>query len=219
MDLQLFEVELLRWESVNDLSDEKDGSLMKKVLKEGDLNVWDSPMEPDLVTIKLSAKVAGTEEYFEKDLVQEFKMKDGFFCPAVRRILQGMKKGETVQVKVRGSVPFTNPSCTLPAGSTVTQGSTRRARVCRLCTHSCALCAHSGCTRQLRHAMCFHRLPAPAVDALSHLVLAHALVLERSSRLFLARKIARARATSGQLGTAFTAPRYGAGRPQVCVWG
>ena len=88
VDLQLFEVELLRWESVNDLSDEKDGSLMKKVLKEGDLNVWDSPMEPDLVTIKLSAKVAGTEEYFEKDLVQEFKMKDGFFCPAVRRILQ-----------------------------------------------------------------------------------------------------------------------------------
>jgi FK506-binding protein 4/5 len=98
--LQLFEVELLRWESVNDLSDEKDGSLMKKIIQEGDLNVWDKPKDVDLVTIKLSAKVADSEEFFEKDLEKEFKMQDGFFCPAVKRVVQGMKQGEAVQVKV-----------------------------------------------------------------------------------------------------------------------
>lgn len=82
------------------MSDEKDGSLMKKIIQEGDLNVWDKPREVDLVTIKLSAKVVGIEEYFEKDLEQEFKMQDGFFCPAVKRIVQQMKQGEAVQVKV-----------------------------------------------------------------------------------------------------------------------
>ena len=119
--VQLFEVELLRWESVNDLSDEKDGSLMKKVLQEGDLAVWDRPMEPDLVTIKLSAKVAGTDEFFEKDLQHEFKMQDGFFCPAVKRIVQGMKQGEKVQVKVRYPMPFAS---VLPADSAVVRLST-----------------------------------------------------------------------------------------------
>jgi hypothetical protein len=98
--LQIFEIELLRWESVNDLSDEKDGSLMKKIVTEGDLNVWDRPKDTDLVVVKLSAKVAGAEEYFEKDLVHEFKVEDGFFCPAVLRVVKEMKQGEVVHVKV-----------------------------------------------------------------------------------------------------------------------
>jgi hypothetical protein len=98
--VQLFEVELIRWESMNDLSDEKDGSLMKQIIQEGDLNVWDKPKDADLVTIKLSAKVVGSEEYFEKDLEKEFKMQDGFLCPAIKRVVQEMKQGESVQVKV-----------------------------------------------------------------------------------------------------------------------
>lgn len=99
--LQLFEVELLRWESVNDLSDEKDGSLMKKITQEGDLNVWDRPQDVDLVTVKLSAKVAGEADFFVKDVTEEFKLMDGFFCPAVKRVVKEMKQGEAVQVKVQ----------------------------------------------------------------------------------------------------------------------
>lgn len=98
--VQLFEVELLRWESVNDLSDEKDGSLMKTTIQDGDLDVWDRPKDPDLVTIKMSAKVAGTTEYFVKDEETEFTVADGYFCPAVKIAVSEMKKGESVSLKV-----------------------------------------------------------------------------------------------------------------------
>lgn len=73
---------------------------MRQITKEGDLNVWDRPQDVDLVTILLSAKVVDTEEYFEKDLQHEFKMEDGFFCPAVKRVVKQMKQGEAVRVKV-----------------------------------------------------------------------------------------------------------------------
>lgn len=99
--MQLFEVELLRWESVNDLSDEKDGSLMKTITQEGDLDVWDRPKDQDLVTIKLSAKVAGASEFFVKDEEIEFRVSDGYFCPAVKIAVSEMKKGEAVTLKVR----------------------------------------------------------------------------------------------------------------------
>lgn len=93
-------MELLRWESVNDLSDEKDGSLMKTTTRDGDLDVWDRPKDPDLVTIKLSAKVAGATEYFVKDEETEFTVADGYFCPAVKIAVSEMKKGEAVTLKV-----------------------------------------------------------------------------------------------------------------------
>eukprot|EP00892_Ulva_mutabilis_P008035 jgi/Ulvmu1/5603/UM023_0140.1 len=96
----LFEVELLRWESMNDLSEEKDGSLVKTVTKEGDLDVWDRPKDPDLVTIKLSAKVAGATECFVKNEETEFTVGDGCFCPAVKIAVSEMKKGEAVKLKV-----------------------------------------------------------------------------------------------------------------------
>lgn len=86
---------------MNDLSDEKDGSLMKTIVKEGDLDVWDRPKDPDLVTIKLSAKVAGASEYVVKDQETEFTVSDGHFCPAVKIAVSEMKKGEAVTLKVR----------------------------------------------------------------------------------------------------------------------
>jgi hypothetical protein len=99
--MQVFEVELLRWESVNDLSEEKDGSLIKKVVREGELNSWDRPKAPDLVTVTLSAKVEGAEMFFVKGEVKEFRVEDGWFCPAVKIAVQEMKKGEAVLLKVR----------------------------------------------------------------------------------------------------------------------
>jgi predicted nuclease with RNAse H fold len=62
--MQTFEMELVSWESVNDLSPEKDGSLMKAVKREGNLAVWDKPQDADLVTVAASARVAGADAPF-----------------------------------------------------------------------------------------------------------------------------------------------------------
>ena len=62
--VQIFEMELVSWESVNDLSPEKDGSLMKHVETEGDLATWDKPQDADLVTVGVSATVVGGAEPF-----------------------------------------------------------------------------------------------------------------------------------------------------------
>ena len=94
-------MELLRWESVNDLSPDKDGSLMKAVLREGDLAVWDKPKEADLVTVSYAARTAGEGRAFAEATGVEFRVADGCFCPAVREAVVTMKKGEQVELKAR----------------------------------------------------------------------------------------------------------------------
>lgn len=98
--VQIFEIELLRWESVNDLSPEKDGSLMKQTLEEGDLNVWDKPKEADLVTVTYTACVNGEKEAFADVQGHEFCVVDGHFCPAIKAAVLTMKKGERVALQV-----------------------------------------------------------------------------------------------------------------------
>ena len=98
--MQLFEVELLSWISINDLSPEKDGSILKFVQSEGDIGGWDRPKLPDIVTIRYSAHVDGVEQPFVSNEEVEFKVEDGHFCPAVKIAIQEMKKGEKVKLKV-----------------------------------------------------------------------------------------------------------------------
>ena len=92
-------MELLDWESMNDLSTHKDGSLMKYIQQEGDLNVWDKPQPDDLVTVRARAAVASEKAPF-LDETAEFVVKDGWLCPAVRLAVVTMKSGETVLLKV-----------------------------------------------------------------------------------------------------------------------
>jgi hypothetical protein len=101
--LQIFEIELLRWESVNDLSPEKDGSLMKRTLQEGDLNVWDKPKEADLVVVSYTACVEGESMPFAEGKGAEFRVADGHFCPAIKEAVLTMKEGERVELKVPSS--------------------------------------------------------------------------------------------------------------------
>jgi hypothetical protein len=101
--VQIFEIELLRWESVNDLSPEKDGSLMKQTLEEGDLNVWDKPKEADLVTVSYTACVNGEKDPFADVQGHEFCLADGHFCPAIKAAVLTMKKGERVALQVGSS--------------------------------------------------------------------------------------------------------------------
>lgn len=98
--MQVFEMELLRWESLNDLAPEKDGSLMKSVVREGDLAVWDKPKEADLVTVSYAARVDGEERAFAEATGVEFRVADGCLCPAVRAAVVTMKKGEQVELRV-----------------------------------------------------------------------------------------------------------------------
>lgn len=84
---------------------------MKIVTQEGDLDVWDRPKDADLVTIKLSAKVAGAEEYFVKDEETEFTVEAGHFCPAVKIAVSEMKKGEAVTLKASPSLIYYAPCC------------------------------------------------------------------------------------------------------------
>ena len=108
--MQTFEMELIDWESMNDLSPHKDGSLMKFVKTEGDLNVWDKPKEADLVTVAVSARLAGADlAFFEGE--QEFTLGDGWLCPAIKTAVLTMKQGEEVMLKVRSWLHFASAGC------------------------------------------------------------------------------------------------------------
>ena len=96
-----FDMQLLSWESLNDLSPEKDGSLMKTIIDEGDLDVWDKPKEADLVTVAVSGRVRGADAPFLDEPGFEFSLAAGWLCPAVGAAVVSMKKGERVLIKAR----------------------------------------------------------------------------------------------------------------------
>lgn len=102
----LFDVELLSWVSTNDLSPEKDGSIVKHVVEEADMAVWDKPQLADIVTVQLSANVVGETEPFAVPETLEFKVEEGAFCPAVKIAVQDMKKGEAAKLTVAPRYAF-----------------------------------------------------------------------------------------------------------------
>jgi FK506-binding protein 4/5 len=98
--VQVFEIELIEWQSMNDLAPERDGSLMKFTIQEGDLGVWDKPRDVDIVKVQATACLAGSKEAF-LDEEKEFTVSDGWLCPAVKLAVVTMKQGEEIMLKVR----------------------------------------------------------------------------------------------------------------------
>ncbi|XP_004290160.1 PREDICTED: peptidyl-prolyl cis-trans isomerase FKBP62 [Fragaria vesca subsp. vesca] len=96
-----FDVELLSWTSVNDIT--KDGGIIKKVLKEGEK--WENPKDLDEVIVKFEAYLEDKTLIAKSDTV-EFTVKEGYFCPALSKAVKTMKKGEKVLLAVKPQYGF-----------------------------------------------------------------------------------------------------------------
>ncbi|KAM1265581.1 hypothetical protein ACFX2J_035250 [Malus domestica] len=96
-----FDVELLSWTSVNDIS--KDGGVIKKILKEGEK--WENPKDLDEVIVNFEAQLED-KTLVAKSQDVEFTVKDGYFCPAISKAVKTMKKGEKVLLTVKPQYGF-----------------------------------------------------------------------------------------------------------------
>lgn len=96
-----FDVELLSWTSVKDIS--KDGGILKKILKEGEK--WENPKDLDEVFVKYEARLEDGKVVAKSDGV-EFTVKDGHFCPALAKAVKTMKKGERALLTVKPQYGF-----------------------------------------------------------------------------------------------------------------
>ncbi|XP_074563244.1 70 kDa peptidyl-prolyl isomerase-like [Curcuma longa] len=96
-----FDVELLSWSSVKDIS--KDGGIIKKILKEG--VKYENPKDLDEVLVNYEARLEdGT--VVSKSEGAEFTVKDGYFIPAFSKAVKTMKKAEKVLLTVKPQYAF-----------------------------------------------------------------------------------------------------------------
>ncbi|XP_043719358.1 peptidyl-prolyl cis-trans isomerase FKBP62-like isoform X2 [Telopea speciosissima] len=96
-----FDVELVSWVSVKDIC--KDGGIFKKIFTEGEK--WESPKDPDEVLVKYEARLDDGTLVSKSDGV-EFTVREGYFCPALSKVVKTMKKGEKVLLTVKPQYAF-----------------------------------------------------------------------------------------------------------------
>lgn len=93
-----FEVELLSWNSVKDITAAKDGGIIKTVITEGE--GWATPKDDDEVLVRYTVynedKSATLKESAEGG--NEFVLKEGIAVPAIPVALKTMKKGEKAEL-------------------------------------------------------------------------------------------------------------------------
>ncbi|XP_073279860.1 70 kDa peptidyl-prolyl isomerase-like [Primulina huaijiensis] len=116
-----FEVELLSWISVKDIT--KDGGILKKVIKQGE--GWQNPRDLDEVFVKYEVQLEDGTLVSSKDGV-EFTVKDGHLCPALSKAVKTMKKGERALLSVKSEYGFgengskaVGNECVVPANATL----------------------------------------------------------------------------------------------------
>ncbi|XP_042459415.1 70 kDa peptidyl-prolyl isomerase-like [Zingiber officinale] len=96
-----FDVELLSWSSVKDIS--KDGGIIKKILKEG--VKFENPKDLDEVLVNYEARLEDGTVVSKYEGV-EFTVKDGYFIPAFSKAVKTMKKAEKVLLTVKSQYAF-----------------------------------------------------------------------------------------------------------------
>nr|AFK48238.1 unknown [Lotus japonicus] len=96
-----FDVELLSWTSLKDIS--KDGGIYKKILTEGEK--WENPKDLDEVLVKYEVHLEDGKLVAKSDGV-EFTVREGHYCPALSKAVKTMKKGEKVILKVKAQYGF-----------------------------------------------------------------------------------------------------------------
>ena len=62
--------------------------------------MWDKPKDPDLCTVAITATVKGEAEPFLREEEAEFKLQEGYLCPAIAVAVREMKQGEAVTLQV-----------------------------------------------------------------------------------------------------------------------
>eukprot|EP00898_Chlorokybus_atmophyticus_P000263 jgi/Chlat1/1237/Chrsp115S00751 len=98
-----FEVELLSWKSVKDIT--KDGGVIKKILAEG--TDHEKPKHNDEVLVTYTAKLQdGTVVKQSPEGGVEFTLKEGHLCKGLVKALETMKKGEKVLLTIRSDYAF-----------------------------------------------------------------------------------------------------------------
>ncbi|XP_045821284.1 70 kDa peptidyl-prolyl isomerase-like [Trifolium pratense] len=96
-----FDVELLSWTSVKDIT--KDGGILKNIVTKGEK--WDNPKDLDEVFVKYEACLEDGTIISTSDGV-EFTVEEGYFCPALAKAVKTMKKGEKVLLNVKPEYAF-----------------------------------------------------------------------------------------------------------------
>ncbi|GFR45320.1 hypothetical protein Agub_g6687 [Astrephomene gubernaculifera] len=100
-----FEVELLSWRSVKDISG--DGGVIKTILAEG--SGWEQCQELFEAKVSYIARVAGSETPFASCPPEEpvvFPTREGHLVPALATAVKTMKKGEKAALKVKPAYGF-----------------------------------------------------------------------------------------------------------------
>lgn len=97
-----FEVELLSWTSLKDIT--KDGGILKKIIKEGE--GWQNPRDLDEVLVNYEARLEDGTLVSSSSNEVEFTVQDGLFCPAVAKAIKTMKKGEKALLFVKPQYAF-----------------------------------------------------------------------------------------------------------------
>ncbi|GIL82576.1 hypothetical protein Vretimale_12040 [Volvox reticuliferus] len=97
-----FEVELLSWRSIKDISG--DGGVVKTIVAEG--TGWGTCQDTWDAKVAYTARVAGSETPFATSDGTLFAVKDGLLVPAISVALRTMKKGEQAALKVKPAYGF-----------------------------------------------------------------------------------------------------------------
>eukprot|EP00250_Pteridium_aquilinum_P013605 c21449_g1_i1 orf=550-2310(-) len=117
----LFDVELISWSSVKDIC--KDGGIFKKILIEGEK--WQNPKQEDEVTVQFIVKLQDESVLFSTpNEGVEFCVKDGYFCPAISKVVTTMKKGEKVLLTVQPKYGFGEQGTEAKSGFPAVPGNT-----------------------------------------------------------------------------------------------
>ncbi|GMH40131.1 hypothetical protein BSKO_08035 [Bryopsis sp. KO-2023] len=99
-----FEVELLSWRSVKDITG--DGGIIKSIVVEG--KGFDNPRGRDEVLVKYEARIEDAEKPFASsgDSGIEFHLSEGHLCEAIPIAVGKMKEGESVVLAVQPQYGF-----------------------------------------------------------------------------------------------------------------
>ncbi|KAI3932960.1 hypothetical protein MKW98_029193 [Papaver atlanticum] len=95
----IFDVELLSWTSIRDLT--KDGGVLKKIVKDGE--GWATPKVADEVLVKYEARFEDQTLISKSEEGVEFYVCDGYLCPAIAKAVTTMRKGEKAELSVKFS--------------------------------------------------------------------------------------------------------------------
>eukprot|EP01105_Mastigella_eilhardi_P025338 TRINITY_DN6871_c0_g1_i2.p1 TRINITY_DN6871_c0_g1~~TRINITY_DN6871_c0_g1_i2.p1 ORF type:complete len:496 (+),score=220.68 TRINITY_DN6871_c0_g1_i2:60-1547(+) len=115
-----FEVELIGWTEAKDVSSEKDGSIMKKTITEGD--GYEMPDDETLCTVTYKAFVKGTETPFESKENFQLHMGEEEVISGVEKALETMKKKEKAEITIMPVHAYGKEGCkekNIPADATL----------------------------------------------------------------------------------------------------